>query len=195
MQAAKFALLLGYQRHGTYAHLGKPKVLSFSHFEDKDYRSWEAVELSIEAGENGVSVRTRTRMGRSSYDFEFQNRTVAEFKRRFGGKTWKDGPHGHGYDPGPAVPPAASGCFLSMRQFDWHFSRLDRYLAAREQPKLNDSMVAAEKTWPLLLETNPEVFSNNLLVPYLVSALEEYFRSTYIALLRYSDKKPSKARG
>jgi len=39
-------------------------------------------------------------------------------------------------------------------------------------------------------EMNPILLANNLLVPYLVACAEEYFRATYIALLKYSDKKP-----
>ena len=195
IQAAKFALLLGYVRAGTYAHMGSPKTLSLIHFEETDYRSWQAVELSISTTESGVVVGTRTRVGRSTYDFQFQNRTVAEFKRRFGGKASKDGPNGEGYNPGPAVTPAASGCYLSMRRFDWHFSRLQRYLMARELPKSPEGADFSEKTWPVMLELNPEVFSNNVLVPYLVSMLEEYFRSSYIALLRYSEKKQAILKG
>jgi hypothetical protein len=138
-----------------------------------------------------VAVGTRTGVGRSSYDFQFQNRTVREFKKRFGGQAAKDGPNGAGYDPGPPVPPAASGCFLSMRRFDWHLSRLERYLMMRNIPKPHESMEFAEKTWPVMRELNPEVFSNNIIVPYVVSMTEEFFKSTYIALLRYSEKKQS----
>jgi hypothetical protein len=188
-QAVSFALLLGYKRHGTYAHLGSPKTLALYHFEDKDYRSWQSVELSISSTEKGVAVGTRTNVGRSAYDFEFQNRTVREFKRRFGGRATKDDGDGAGYDPGPPVPPPASGCYLSMRRFDWHLSRLEPFLGTRIFPKSHKSMEFAERAWRVLSEANPEVFSNNIIVPYVVSMMEDFFKSTYIALLRYSDKK------
>ena len=38
---------------------------------------------------------------------------------------------------------------------------------------------------------NPRLLSNNLLLPYLVSTMEDYFKSTFISLLRYSKKKDS----
>jgi len=60
-QAVSFALLLGYKRNGTYAHLGSPKTLSLWYFEEREYRSWETVELSISLSEKGVTVGTRTR--------------------------------------------------------------------------------------------------------------------------------------
>lgn len=38
---------------------------------------------------------------------------------------------------------------------------------------------------------NPLFFANKLLVPYIVAIWEEYFRSTYVVLLRYSGKRVS----
>src|ERR1700726_1135761 len=58
-------------------------------------------------------------------------------------------------------------------------------------PKSHESMEFAEKAWPVISELNPEVFSNNIIVPYVVSMMEDFLRSTYIALLRYSEKKQS----
>lgn len=194
-QAASFALLLGYRRNGTYAHMGSPKTLSLIHFEERDYQSWLPVELSIFKTDSGVTVGTRTRIGRSSYDFQFQNRTVREYKKRFGGRTFKDGGNGAGYDPGRPIPPAASGCYLAMRRFDWHLSRLRSYLMTRNIPKPHQSMEFAEKTWPIISEMNPEVFSNNIIVPYVISMMEDFTKSIYIALLRYSDKKQSIFKG
>src|SRR4051794_12967336 len=84
--AAEFAELLGYERAGSYAHLGMPHVVSLIYFEESGYKSWETVELSIGISEQKcvVYVHTRTRVGRSHHDFEMQNRTVREFWRRFG---------------------------------------------------------------------------------------------------------------
>jgi len=42
---------------------------------------------------------------------------------------------------------------------------------------------------------NPRVLSNNLLLPYLIATLEDYFKSTYIALLKYSNNKPKILKG
>ena len=74
-RAAEFAELLGYKRAGSYAHLGEPEALSMFYFEEKDYKSWQTVELSIGTSEEKgvVYVHTRTRVDRSHYDFEMQN--------------------------------------------------------------------------------------------------------------------------
>jgi hypothetical protein len=187
--AIEFAKLLGYQRAGSYAHLGMPEVFSMIFFEEKDYKSWTTVELAIgTSGEKGaVYVHTRTRVGRSHYDFEMQNRTVREFRRRFGGTAVKDGGNGEGYDPGPPVPPAASGCQLAMQRLDWNLSRVNRYLLFHSS---EENTNPSEQISPQMRELNPEVFISNVLITYLVSAMEDYLKGSYIALLTYTERKP-----
>jgi hypothetical protein len=191
--AAEFAELLGYKRAGSYAHLGMPEVVSMIYFQEKDYKSWEPVELSIgiDKAKGVVYVHTRTRIGRSYYDFEMQNRTVREFRRRFGGTAVKDGGNGEGYDPGPPVRPAASGCHLALQRFAWNLSRVNHYLHLRFIPPDKNPLGSAEKIWPQMRELNPDVFISNVLVTYLVSAMEDYFKGSYIALLTYADRKPN----
>lgn len=189
--ATEFAELLGYHRQGTYAHLGSPETASLIYYEVKDYKSWEPVELSIgiSTERGAVYVHTRTRIGRSHHDFAMQNRTVREFRRRFGGSAVKDGGNGDGYDPGPPVPPAASGCYLAMQGLDWNLTKVNMYLHQGFVVPGNNSFQQMEKIWPQMRELNPEVFVSNVISTYLVSALEDYFKSTYIALLTYSDRK------
>jgi hypothetical protein len=195
--AAEFAELLGYKRTGSYAHLGMPEVASMGYFEEKDYRSWEIVELSIGFSEERhvVYVHTRTGVGRSHYDFEMQNRTVREFRRRFGGTAVKDGGNGEGYDPGPPVPPAASGCYLAMQRLDWNLTRVNYYLHFGFVLPDSDELAKAQKIWPQMRQLNPEVFISNVLITYLASAMEDYFKSSYIALLTYADRKPAILKG
>jgi hypothetical protein len=195
--AVEYAELLGYRQAGSYAHLGMPDVVSLIHFEEKDYKSWQTVELSVGARqeEDGVYVHTRTRIGRSHYDFELQNRTVREFRRRFGGTATKDGGNGKGYDPGPPVPPAASGCYLAMQRLDWNLTRVNHYLLSDVGLPVEHSLKPAEQIWPQIRQLNPEVFISNVLVTYLVSAMEDYLKSTYIALLTYSERKRTVLKG
>lgn len=193
----EFAELLGYRRNGTYAHLGLRETASLIYFDEKDYRSWQPIELSIGiSNERGcIYVHTRTSIGRSHYDFAMQNRTVREFRRRFGGSVIKDGGNGDGYDPGPPVPPAASGCYLAVQGFDWNLTRVNSCLHGGFVPSKNDSLQAMEKIWPQMRELNPEIFVSNVILTYLVSVLEDYFKSTYVALLTYSDRKASILKG
>jgi len=163
------------------------------HFEEKDYKSWQMIELSIgNSEEKGVVyVGTRTRVGRSHYDFAMQNRTVREFRRRFGGMAVKDGGNGNGYDPGPPVPPAASGCYLAMQRLDWNLTRINACLFRGFVPAGSNPLDPVEKIWPQMRQLNPEVFISNVLMTYLVSVMEDYFKSSYIALLTYAERKPT----
>lgn len=43
----------------------------------------------------------------------------------------------------------------------------------------------------ILDDMNPRLFSNNLLIPYLIAIWEEYFKASFIALLRYSTQRES----
>jgi len=56
-------------------------------------------------------------------------------------------------------------------------------------------MAKSEEIWPHLRQLNPDVFVANVMVTYLVSAMEDYFKSTYIALLTYSDRKATILKG
>lgn len=38
-------------------------------------------------------------------------------------------------------------------------------------------------------DLEPRTLANNLLAPFLVAAIEDYFKSTFVALLRYSNRK------
>lgn len=196
-QAAEFAELLGYSRNGSYAHLGPPETFSLIYYEGKDYKSWEPIEMSIgiSSERSAVYVHTRTRIGRSHYDFTMQNKTVREFRRRFGGSAVRDGGNGDGYDPGPPVPPAASGCYLAIQRFDWNLTRVNMYLHQGFSVSEHSGLQPMEKIWPQTREFNHEVFTSNIIPIYLVGALEDYFKSTYIALLTYSCRKASILKG
>jgi hypothetical protein len=124
-----------------------------------------------------------------------QNKTVREFRRRFGGSAVRDGGNGDGYDPGPPVPPAASGCYLAIQRFDWNLTRVNMYLHQGFSVLEHNGLQPMEKIWPQIRELNPEVFTSNIIPVYLVSALEDYFKSTYIALLTYSCRKASIFKG
>jgi hypothetical protein len=195
--AAEFAELLGYKRAGSYAALGMPEVVSMMYYEEKDYKSWQTVELAIGISEERgvVYIHTRTRIGRSHYDFEMENRTVREFRRRFGGTAVRDGGNGEGYDPGPPVPPAASGCYLAMQRLDWNLTRVNYFLHLDSILPGSKPLGLGEEIWPQMRQLNPEVFISNVLMAYLASAMEDYFKSSYIALLTYVERKPAILKG
>lgn len=43
--------------------------------------------------------------------------------------------------------------------------------------------------FPFLDEMNPRLLSNNLLIPFIIAVWEEYFRSTFTAVLKYAERR------
>jgi hypothetical protein len=180
--------LLGYRETGTLSDPEYGRFEEYWFFDETDYRSWSGVELSISPrADRSIIVSTRSPLGRSYYDLVLQNKTISLIRRGFGGTFITDEGTGRYLRPGaPAPPPAASGSFLAFSRFGGNLTKAMMYIDARSFPKQ-----PWDKNFKLgfLLEIDPRTLSNNLLVPFLVASLEDYFKSTFIALLRYSPKR------
>lgn len=88
------------------------------------------------------------------------------------------------------VEKAEAGCLYAYLSFENSMAKIGVYLANRNirMPEPTRSQI---RQFPFLAEVNPVIISNNILLPYLVAAIEDYFKNTFIALLRYSPKKLS----
>ena len=87
---------------------------------------------------------------------------------------------------------AQAGCHLAFQRFGEGLIKADIYLTSREFPQEHWKHTGKIE---FLDQMNPRLLSNNLLLPYLVSVLEDYFKSTFVVLLQYSDRKESFLRG
>jgi len=183
----EFVRLLGYRLEGSLNTKEVGRLRCFHWFDETDYRSWSGVELSIHESQGTVQVETRTPIGRSYYDLTHQNDTIRLVRRHFGGSFVTDEGKGRYLRPlGGPPSPAASGCHLAFQRFGANLITCHVYHREREfrAPKRKRSTGVY-----VMDSTNPWLISNNLLLPYLVSVAEDYWKSTFIALLRYSNKK------
>jgi hypothetical protein len=139
----------------------------------KDYRSYVGVELDIykKKGEP-IIVTTRSTAARSYWDL-------------LGGSFTTDAGRNRYYHPEKPPPkPISSGCYLAR----WHFNnaliKVHIYLSQRglDQPNARPDPTGM---WTID-NMNPRLFSNNLLIPYLIAIWEEYFKASFLAMLRYS---------
>lgn len=192
-QVVAFAKLLGYTPSGIIAAPGLPRIACLSYFETKDYRSWVEINLFVSIHDGIVYAETKTRVGRSYYDFHFQTWTAREIRRRFGGRLVEDGPEW--FTPGPPFPPAASGCHLAIEQLDWHLNRIEVFRVNSGAGSEISIKKASMELMPFMRDLDPGVFLGNLLVPYVVSMIESYLKDSYIALLRYSPRKSTVLKG
>jgi hypothetical protein len=163
------------------------RIEQFYWHDEVDYRSWGGIELGIyKDRENRVIVETRSTVGRSYFDLQHQNLTISTLRKRFGGTFRTDEGKGRYMKIEGEPPPApASGCFLAFSRFGGNLIKAGIYLQSRVFP---NHPAGIHKNDPIP-DYNPRVVGNNTLVPFLVAASEEYFKSTWVAITRYSANK------
>lgn len=186
----EFLGLIGYRGVPPSPFPWREDVLeSMSKHSTEPYESFSGVYLLIYRDSlPGLRVYTRTNSWCSRWDLDQQIRTVRLLKRHFGGKFVTDaGTNRYWRNDQLDMRPAEAGCFLAFERFQQSIDRAVHYLADREfLPTWSDP--SRNKLADVL---NPRLFSNNLLLPYLVAAMEDYFKSTFIAIARYSADKES----
>jgi len=176
--------LLGYKKMDDGLKVPN-RTDSMMWLEYKDYQSWVGVELDVYRKKGRIKVSTRSRAGRSYWDLTHQNKTLKTLRDLFGGHFETDAGRNRYWRPGGKPPsPVSSGCFVAR----W------RYNNALIKPRLYIMQRGLEgQPDPTGLEfvddMNPRLFSNNLLLPYLVAIWEEYFKFSFTVLLTYSEHR------
>lgn len=187
----EFVSLLGFKKAGVLSSVEYGRFEEYWYFDETDYRSWSGVELAIHRLKDGrVVVSTGSTIGRSYYDLSHQNFTISALRRRFKGDFRTDEGKGRYLRPEaePTSPPA-SGCHLAFNRFGSNLIKAALLHEARAFPE------HPPKMWKFLSDMDPRLLANNTLVPFLVAALEDYFKSTFVALLKYSPRKEAFLRG
>jgi hypothetical protein len=185
----EFLRLLAFKSAGR-TRLGDHTARDFRFFNENDYLSWEPVWASVSEIDGEVRVDTRTRVWAGHYDLSVHNELLRQLRKRFGGYFRSDeGKNRYFTLLAPPVTPPQSGCYQAYTRAQSNLRRLKHHL--RQQPVAAHppagAGVGAIDLGQLYLE--PEIFSNNMSIPYLIAILEDYFRSTFVALVRYSPRK------
>lgn len=187
-----FIELLDYKYLGVWDGEELGKIKSYHWFERKDYKSTNGVELSVYQHNDNLIVTTRTNVSRSYYDLEQQNKTIKLLRKHFGGTFATDEGKGRYLQPRSGPPePAAAGCHLAFSSFGSNLIRARQYFDSRNFGERKQE--ASGIYW--LDRHNPRLLSNNFIITFLVSISEDYWKSTYIALFKYSVNKESILKG
>ena len=170
--------------------LGYKKVQpdTFYFFNEVDYEYVTGVFATVRIGEDKlVQVDLRTNIIRSKADAELHNSTIKHLRKRFGGHFHSDNGTNR-YTPhlGPIRSKAESGCYIAYLNFRNNLVLVLIYLSHIKSATKDEQLLTGI---PFIDQANPSIISNNLTLPFLVAITEEYFKSTYVALARYSDKK------
>ncbi len=187
----EFLNILGYRKFIQQSFFDtEPKGVWFYFFSKTDYKYLTGVSAHVVQFDKSVHVYTRTQIWRSKYDNDFHNYTIRQLKKRFRGTFTSDhGKNRYFQYSGPVRSNAEAGCYHSMIRFDNHLASVGAYRTCREFK--NHQQWQPPNAFIVPIEMNPVIISNNLLLPFFVSAIEDYFKSSYIALLKYSPNKVS----
>jgi len=176
--------LLGYRKYRD--DLKVPNCVGcYFWFERLDYQSHTGVELYLYRDDQGtIAASTRSRTGRSYWDLSQQNRTLRLFRGLLGGAFTTDAGSNRYWHPGEKTTPLGSGCYIARWRHKNAAGRAESYIQFRG---LKVPIASKEPTGVWYIdEMNPLLLSNNLVLPYVVAVWEEYFKATFVAILRYS---------
>lgn len=166
--------MMNYKKYGKVFYCGN----------DDEYKYFSGVQVwQCNEDENEVVYWIRTQIFASGYDIKKQNDTIRYFKKYFQANFESDKGKNRYFETGRLVKGAESGCCFAIKNLYNHFSLLCYSLS--KYP--ND--VESEKSMAEFGIPTPSSFNANVYLSYLCSLIEEFFRATYIALLKYSDKK------
>jgi hypothetical protein len=144
------------------------------------------VELDICQTKPNIELHLRTTVWTTIADTEFVNLTLKEVSKRFGGYFRTENGKNKVYKfEGVVRRGAEAGCYTVFHTFQSNMAQPNiffQHLESIEKDKPLTDMWVINKF-------HPTSIGMNITVPFLISVFEEYFRSTYVVLLKWSDKK------
>lgn len=152
---------------------------------DNEYKYLSGIQACfLESKIEEHILHIRTQIHASGYDIHNQNETIRKLKRYF--DAWFESDYGKNryFEEIPLVKGAENGCYFAIEKL--HNSFLILSLSLQKYP---DDLEGEKMMMELSGIPTPKIFNANVYSSFLCSLIEEYFRSTYIALLKYSNKK------
>jgi hypothetical protein len=171
-----------------------PKGTTYlSWFEQKDYKSIDGLEAVIypdkENSKKGWSVFTRTRVWASAYDKQKQNEVIKKLRKQFGGHFYNDSAGKNRFikiDNSEFMTPSESGVFQVYERVKSQLSKLNYAINDhKEQDYLENNKNAHKDIVNIIKENLPSLALYNSLVPFLISALEHFFRELFVVLVEF----------
>jgi hypothetical protein len=194
---------LGYAPGKNIFWPGPPGTVSLFWAEGKDYLSISGVDASVfpldRLGKtvwkctNDWALRTRTSVWASSFDKEFQNKTVRSIRKAFGGTFYNDHNGHNRYIPvrRQHSTPASRGIYGVLTRVTAELDSLEHALP----PEVARTLVTPtgevtevdDKTgiFRFIKQHEPNRVIYNALVPFLLAAIEHFFAESFEILLKY----------
>jgi hypothetical protein len=171
----KLLILMGYKKYGQVFFSG----------DDKDYKYLSGIKVwQCDENDEEYILRVRTQAFASSYDIFEQNNTIRNLKKYCCAWFVSDMGQNRYFDEVPLVKGAESGCYFALQKLDNNFSLLRHSLSKYPDDEEGEKCMMEMGDIP-----TTSIFNANVYSSFLCSLIEEYFKATYITLLRYSDRK------
>lgn len=171
----KLLRMMDYKKYGEIFYCGN----------DEEYKYYSGIKVwQCDENENEIVYRVRTQAFSSGYDIQKQNETIRCLKKYCMGHFESDVGKNRYFEIVRLVKGAESGCYFAIQNLDNSFSLLCHSLSKYPEDQEGERGMLELSGIP-----TPSIFNANVYLAYLCSLIEEYFRSTYISLLKYSEKK------
>jgi hypothetical protein len=136
-----------------------------------------------------LSVFTRTRVWASAYDKQKQNEVIKKLRKQFGGHFYNDLEGKNRFikiDTSEFLTPSESGIFQVYEKVKSQLSTLNNAINDhKELDYLENNNNAHKDIVKLIKESSPSLALYNSLVPFLISALEHFFRELFVVLAEF----------
>lgn len=173
-----------------FLHLLKYQELKKDYFFFNDNDSEEyftGITLTIEKNKTeNLELYLRTNVWRTIADTEYNNLTLSEVSQRFGGyfrtENGKNKPYKFG---GIERRNAEVGCFSVFMTFRNNMVKPNVFSQHLEMELEKRPLSELQ----IINEHHPASIGMNISIPFLISVFEEYFRSIFIVLLKWSENK------
>lgn len=171
----KLLLMLNYQKKGEFFYCGN----------DKEYKHFSGVQVWIcDENEEERIYRVRSQIFASGYDLHKMNETIKCLKQYCSATFSSDYGKNKYFEEISLISGAENGCYFAAERLLNNFSQLTHALS-----KYPEDVDAEKSMYDMYNILTPNMFNANVYSTYLCSLIEEYFKATYIALLKYSERK------
>jgi len=168
-------VMMGYEKKGNYFYCGN----------DDEYKFFTGVLVWLDdKNENEWIYRVRSPIYAVGYDLHKMNDTIRCLKRYCDASFVSDEGIDRYFQEDELIKGAQSGCFFAVENLFNNFGLLQHALYIYPDDSESEKAMHEIGGGPTANMFNANVYST-----FLCSLLEEYFKTTYIALLKYSERK------
>ena len=188
-QNFKYSELIEYLELLKYDKINRNCLFYFNY---EDYLSFSGIQLNINLESKKPHIHLHTWISCSEHDIKYLNYTTKMIKKRFGGYFVSDYGKNRLLKNNECIEikKSEAGCYLAYQRFVNNNMKLIQIFYEECRPKSKNKNIEFLLDYAFNIKSDD--LHNNLLVPFIVSVVEDYFRSTFVAILKYLPEEKKK---